>query len=55
VARTIDDLADRVLAGSVSPLIHRLVESRRLNDEEIHELRQMLEAYPATSKQESEE
>ena len=55
VARTIDDLADRVLAGSVSPLIHRLVESHRLNDEEIRELRQMLEAYPATPQQESEE
>jgi BlaI family transcriptional regulator, penicillinase repressor len=55
VARTIDDLADRVLAGSVSPLIHRLVESHRLNDEEIRELRQMLEVYPTTPKEESEE
>ena len=46
VARTIDDLADRVLAGSISPLIHRLVERRRLNDDEIRELRRMLDGYP---------
>ena len=50
MARTIDDMADRVLAGSVSPLIHRLVESRRLNDDEVRELRRMLEAYPSTPK-----
>jgi predicted transcriptional regulator len=49
VARSIDDLADRVLAGSVSPLIHRLVESRRLNDDEIRELRRMLDEYPTAS------
>ena len=46
VARTIDDLAERVFAGSVSPLIHRLVETRRLNADEVRELRQMLEQYP---------
>jgi BlaI family penicillinase repressor len=46
VARTIDDLADRVLAGSVTPLISRLVERRRLNAEEIRELRRMLDDYP---------
>ncbi len=46
VARTIDDLADRVFAGSLSPLIHRLVESRRLKDDEIRELRKMLDDYP---------
>jgi predicted transcriptional regulator len=55
VARTIDDLAERVLAGSVSPLIHRLVESRRLNDEEIRELRRMLDSYPPASPQEPRE
>jgi BlaI family penicillinase repressor len=49
VARTIDDMADRVLAGSVSPLIHRLVESRRLNDDEVRELRRMLDDYPASA------
>lgn len=46
VARSIDDLAERVLSGSISPLIHRLVESRRLNNDEIRELRQMLDSYP---------
>jgi predicted transcriptional regulator len=52
VARTIDDLADRLLAGSVTPLIHRLVERRRLNDEEIRELRRMLEEYPLAAEKE---
>jgi len=46
VARSIDDLAERVLSGSISPLIHRLVETRRLNNDEIRELRQMLDSYP---------
>ena len=54
VARTIDDLADRVLAGSVSPFIHRLVESRRLNDDEVRELRKMLDEYPAAPSREFE-
>ena len=52
VARTIDDLADRLLAGSVTPLIHRLVERRRLNDQEIRELRRMLEEYPLAAEKE---
>jgi len=52
VTRTIDDLADRVLAGSISPLIHRLVERRRLNDDEIRELRRMLEDYPLSREKE---
>jgi predicted transcriptional regulator len=55
VTRTIDDLADRVLAGSVSPLIHRLVESRRLKDDEIRELRRMLDDYPLEVREESGE
>jgi predicted transcriptional regulator len=46
VARTIDDLADRVLDGSVTPLISRLVERRRLNEDELRELRRMLDEYP---------
>jgi len=53
VSRTIDDLADRVLAGSVSPFIHRLVESRRLKDDEIRELRRMLDDYPLEAREES--
>jgi predicted transcriptional regulator len=52
VARTIDDLADRVLAGSISPLIHRLVERRKLNEQEIRELRRMLDEYPAAREKE---
>ena len=53
VARTIDDLADRVLSGSVSPLIHRLVETHRLNADEVRELRRILDAYPQTHPEQS--
>src|SRR5262249_56784966 len=35
VARTIDDLAERVLSGSISPLLLRLVETRKLNADEV--------------------
>jgi predicted transcriptional regulator len=45
VSRTIDDLADRVMAGSVTPLIHRLVERHPLTSDEVDELRQMLDRY----------
>lgn len=45
VSRTIDDLADRVMAGSVTPLIHRLVERHPLSPDEIQELREMLDRY----------
>jgi predicted transcriptional regulator len=45
VARVVDDLFDRVLDGSLAPLIDRLVESRRLSAREIEELREMLDRY----------
>lgn len=45
VARVVDDLFDRVLAGSLAPMIDRLVESRRLKASEIDELRNMLDQY----------
>ena len=45
VARAVDDLFDRVLEGSLAPLIDRLVESRRLSAREIDELREMLDRY----------
>lgn len=45
VTRTIDDLADRVMAGSVTPLIHRLVERHPLTQDEVSELREMLDRY----------
>jgi BlaI family transcriptional regulator, penicillinase repressor len=50
VERVLDDMADRVLSGSVTPFIHRLVERRRLTKEEVDELRDMLDQY---SEQES--
>lgn len=45
VERVLDDVADRVLSGSVTPFIHRLVERRRLSQEEVDELREMLDHY----------
>jgi len=45
VSRTIDDLADRVMAGSVTPLIHRLVERHPLTQDEVSELRELLDRY----------
>ena len=45
VARAVDDLFDRVLEGSLTPLLDRLVESRRLTTKEIDELREMLDRY----------
>jgi len=45
VARAVDDLFDRVLAGSLAPMLDRLIESRRLSPTEIDELREMLDQY----------
>ncbi len=45
VARAVDDLFDRILAGSLAPMLDRLIESRRLGAGEIDELRQMLDHY----------
>lgn len=45
VARAVDDLFDRVLAGSLAPMLDRLIESRRLSATEIDELREMLDHY----------
>ena len=45
VARAVDDLFDRVLAGSLAPMLDRLIESRRLSSKEVDELRGMLDHY----------
>ncbi len=45
VARAVDDLFDRVLVGSLAPMLDRLIESRRLSSGEIDELRDMLDQY----------
>src|SRR5262245_13453365 len=52
VSRSIDDLADRMLAGSVTPLIHRLVERRGLSADDIRELRRMLDDYDSSADKE---
>lgn len=45
VTRVMDDVVDRVLSGSVTSFIHRLVERRRLKPGEIAELRGMLDRF----------
>ncbi|MCC6510368.1 MAG: BlaI/MecI/CopY family transcriptional regulator, partial [Pirellulaceae bacterium] len=45
VGRVVDDLFDRVLEGSLSPLVSRLIESRTLNAKDVAELRAMLDRY----------
>lgn len=49
VGRVVDDVFDRVLAGSVSPFISRLIENRKLRPEEVAELREMLDRYDEES------
>lgn len=43
VARAVDDLVDRVLEGSLTPLFDRLVERRQLTAKELGEIRDMLD------------
>jgi len=45
VARVVDDVFDRVLEGSLTPFLDRLIESRKLSSEEIDELKEMLDQY----------
>ena len=51
VTRVIDDLTERILEGSVTPFISRLIERRALSTQEVDELRSLLDRYtdePAT-------
>ncbi len=45
VGRMVDDMYDRVLEGSLAPLVSRLIESRKLSPDDIAELRAMLDRY----------
>ena len=45
VQRAIDDVAKRLLGGSVAPVIERLIEQRKLTLEEAKELRKLLDDY----------
>ncbi len=45
VMRVIDDVVDRILSGSAGSLVQRLIEQKRLTDEEAARLREMLERY----------
>ena len=45
VGRVVDDVFDRVLEGSLSPFVSRLIENRRLSSKDIAELREMRDRY----------
>ncbi len=45
VGRVVDDVFDRVLAGSLAPFVGRLIENRRLSAEDVSSLREMLDQY----------
>lgn len=45
VAPVLDDIFDRVLEGSLTPFLDRLIENRRLSRDEIDELREILDRY----------
>ena len=52
VNRVVDDIADRLLAGSVAPFMQRLIEKRRLTPEEAGGLRTLLDQYDADEAEE---
>jgi predicted transcriptional regulator len=43
IRETIDDLLDRLFAGEALPLMKHLVEERGLSDDDIAQLRSMLD------------
>ena len=43
IRETVDDLVDRLFGGDTLPLVRHLIEDRGLSDEEIAELRRLLE------------
>jgi predicted transcriptional regulator len=45
VGRVVDDVFDRVLEGTLAPLVSRLIENRRLSDDDVAQLREMLDDY----------
>ena len=53
VAGAVDDLFDRVLEGSLAPMLDRLVEGRRIAPDEIDELREMLDRYSDDAEEEA--
>ena len=45
VQRAIDEMAKRLLGGSVVPVLQRLIEQRKLTAEDARELRKLLDDY----------
>lgn len=43
IRETIDDLVDRLFAGEALPLVRHLIEERGINEEELAELRALLD------------
>lgn len=49
VGRVVDDVFDRVLEGSLSSFVSRLIENRRLSSKDVAELRDLLDRYDESS------
>ena len=43
VGEVVDDLLERLFGGDAMPLVHHLIRERRLSDEEIEQLQQLLD------------
>lgn len=43
IRETIDDLVDRLFAGETLPLVRHLIEDRKIGEQEIAELRELLD------------
>lgn len=43
IRETLDDLIDRLFGGEALPLVRHLIEERGVNDDELAELRQLIE------------
>jgi BlaI family transcriptional regulator, penicillinase repressor len=43
IRETVDDLVDRLFGGETLPLVRHLIEDRSLTDEEIQQLRELLD------------
>ncbi len=49
VGRVLDDVFERVLEGSLTPFVSRLIENQKLKPEEINKLRELLDRYEEDS------
>ena len=43
IRETVDDLVDRLFGGDTLPLVRHLIEERGLSDQDLRQLRELLE------------